>query len=105
MAERDQAVQRIPEILRDTGWTVVLVGEEQSGKLAQVTAGLRRGPDPSGSGKRITSGFSYWGLESTVAWAHACNDLYYPVMRESIGSFSRRLRAVADRLPAGRCTM
>ncbi|MCD9143141.1 L-histidine N(alpha)-methyltransferase [Streptomyces albireticuli] len=101
MAERDQAVQRIPGILRDTGWTVVLVGEEQSGKLAQVTAGLRREPDPSGSGKLITSGFSYWGLESTVAWAHACNDLYYPVMRESIGSFSRRLRAVADRLPAG----
>ncbi|MBT2386027.1 L-histidine N(alpha)-methyltransferase [Streptomyces sp. ISL-11] len=94
-------MDRIPGILQDCGWTVCLVGEEQSGKLAQVTAGLRHGPDPSGSGKLITSGFSYWGLESTVAWAHACNDLYYPVMRESIGSFSRRWRAMGDRLPAG----
>ncbi|WKU43814.1 L-histidine N(alpha)-methyltransferase [Streptomyces sp. VNUA116] len=101
MAERDRAVHRIPEILRDAGWTVCLVGEEQSGKLAQVTAGLRRGPDPSGSGKLITSGFSYWGLESTVAWAHACNDLYYPVMRESIASFSRRWRGLSELLPDG----
>ncbi|SPE48224.1 putative methyltransferase domain, EasF family [Streptomyces netropsis] len=101
MSDREQAVRRIPSILGDPGWTVCLVGEEQSGKLAQVTAGLRHGPDPSGSGKRITSGFSYWGLESTVAWAHACNDLYYPVMRESIGSFSRRWRAMTQTLPDG----
>lgn len=101
MVEREQAVHRIPEVLRDSGWTVCLVGEEQSGKLAQVTAGLRRRPDGSGSGKLITSGFSYWGLESTVAWAHACNDLYYPVMRESIASFSRRWRGMGELLPEG----
>ncbi|MEV0267001.1 L-histidine N(alpha)-methyltransferase [Streptomyces sp. NPDC050617] len=101
MADRDQAVHRIQGILGDPGWTVCLVGEEQSGKLAQVTAGLRHRPDPAGGGKLITSGFSYWGLESTVAWAHACNDLYYPVMRESIGSFSRRWHAMGTALPDG----
>ncbi|MEC4020911.1 L-histidine N(alpha)-methyltransferase [Streptomyces sp. H27-D2] len=101
MAERDRAVHRIPEILEDTRWTVCLVGEEQSGKLAQVTAGLRHRPDPDGAGKRITSGFSYWGLESTIAWAHACNDLYYPVMREGIASFSRRWQNTAGALPEG----
>ncbi|MFH8371097.1 L-histidine N(alpha)-methyltransferase [Streptomyces sp. NPDC018031] len=101
MAARDQAVHRIPEILHDTRWTVCLVGEEQSAKLAQVTAGLRLPPDRTGSGKLITSGFSYWGLESTVAWAHACNDLYYPVMRESIESFSRRWHGMAAALPDG----
>ncbi|RLU82323.1 hypothetical protein CTZ27_30755 [Streptomyces griseocarneus] len=101
MVERERAVHRIPEVLRDSGWTVCLVGEEQSGKLAQVTAGLRRRPDTTGSGKLITSGFSYWGLESTVAWAHACNDLYYPVMRESIASFSRRWQGMGGLLPDG----
>ncbi|KUJ65486.1 hypothetical protein ACZ90_47205 [Streptomyces albus subsp. albus] len=101
MNDRDQAVHRIPEILQDTRWTVCLVGEEQSAKLAQVTSGLRQRPHPAGGGKLITSGFSYWGLESTVAWAHACNDLYYPVMRESIESFSRRWQGMASSLPPG----
>ncbi|HEU5111184.1 MAG TPA: L-histidine N(alpha)-methyltransferase, partial [Micromonosporaceae bacterium] len=52
----------------------------------------------TGDGKQITSGFAYWGIAPTVAWAHACNDPYYPVMQQSIESFPQRWRRVRAKL-------
>lgn len=71
-------------------WSLGLIGEDQAGKLATLTGDLRRRVSPTGDGKRITSGFSYLGAESAIAWANACRDHLYPVMKQSIESFDRR---------------
>jgi len=80
-------------ILEETefGWSLGLIGEDQAGKLARLTADLRRREvSTTGDGKCITSGFSYLGAESAIAWANACRDRLYPVMRQSIEFFDRR---------------
>jgi len=74
----------------DFAWSLDLIGEDQAGKLATLTGDLRRRVSPTGDGKRITSGFSYLGAESAIAWANACRDHLYPVMKQSIESFDRR---------------
>jgi hypothetical protein len=57
-------------------------------KLQDLIAGLTRGTSATGDGKRITSGFAYWGVEPTFAWARSCTDPLYPVMKEGIESFT-----------------
>jgi L-histidine Nalpha-methyltransferase len=84
----------------DFGWSLHLVGEDQWHKLATLTDDLSAGPSKTGDGKQITSGFAYWGTAPTLAWSLACNDPFYPVMQQSIDSFSqrwKRLRAKFDR--------
>jgi uncharacterized SAM-dependent methyltransferase len=89
--------------LKQTGfaWSLCLVGEDQANQLAALTNDLRRPFSNSGDGKRIVSGFSYWGAEPTYAWARACGDPLYPVMRESIRSFPQRWRSGASKLQGG----
>lgn len=72
------------------GWTLHLMGEDQSKKLAELTQELRGEFSKIGHGKEILSGFSYWGIGSTIAWKKACNDTFYLVMKESIDSFRTR---------------
>jgi L-histidine Nalpha-methyltransferase len=92
MTTAGRAIHHLAEALAEPGftWTLCMVGEDQSQKFSQLAGELRAPFDTAGDGKRISSGFSYWGVESTVAWVHACSDLFYPVMRESIESFHRR---------------
>lgn len=54
----------------DFPWTNLTAGADLADQLSELTGGLR---DP-GTGKRIESGFSYWGVESTVAWGEAVAD-------------------------------
>jgi L-histidine N-alpha-methyltransferase len=82
----------------DFAWSLVLIGEDQSHKLAALSDDLRGKPSNTGDGKQITSGFAYWGIAPTVAWAHACNDPFYPVMQQSIESFSGRWKRVRSKL-------
>jgi uncharacterized SAM-dependent methyltransferase len=63
-----------------------------------LTGDLRRRPSADGDGKRITSGFSYLGAEPAIAWANACRDHLYPVMRQSIESFEQRWGSVRPSL-------
>jgi uncharacterized SAM-dependent methyltransferase len=79
----------------DFGWSLMLVGEDQSSKLASLTSDLRGRPSPNGEGKQITSGYQYWGIGPTIAWAHACSDPFYQVMKRSLDSFTRRWRKVS----------
>jgi L-histidine Nalpha-methyltransferase len=72
------------------GWTLCFIGEDQSKKLAELTQELRGEFSPTGDGKEILSGFSYWGIGPTIAWNNACNDRFYLVMKESIESFRYR---------------
>jgi L-histidine N-alpha-methyltransferase len=90
--ERSPVASRIPDILDETdfGWLLGLTAEDQAGKLATLTADLRRHHSDDGDGKRIASGFSYLGAESAIAWANACRDYLYPVMKQSIESFDLR---------------
>jgi L-histidine Nalpha-methyltransferase len=74
----------------DFSWSLGLIGEDQAGKLATLTGDLRRRVSRTGDGKRITSGFSYLGAEPAIAWANACRDPLYPVMKKSIESFDQR---------------
>ena len=93
-------ILRLLEVLEQTdfGWSLCLMGEDQASKLAQLSSDLQAPLSRSGDGKHIASGFSYWGIESSVAWAQARHDPYYPVMRKSIETFPRRWRDIAAHL-------
>jgi hypothetical protein len=83
MATLKSAVQA-----RSQPWSLCLVGEDVERKLQDLITDLTRGTSATGDGKRITSGFAYWGVEPTFAWARSCTDPLYPVMKESIESFT-----------------
>ena len=85
----------------DFAWSLGLVGEDQAAKLALLTGDLRRPESSTGDGKRITSGFSYLGVEPAIAWVTACSDRLYPVMRQSIESFGQRWHEVRPALGPG----
>lgn len=69
-------------------WSLCLVAEDAERKLQDLVADLTRHLSTTGDGKRIASGFAYWGIEPTFAWARSCTDPLYPVMKESIESFT-----------------
>jgi len=73
---------------RSQPWSLCLVGEDVERKLQDLVADLTRSTSATGDGKRIASGFAYWGGEPTFAWVRSCTDPLYPVMRESIESFT-----------------
>ena len=79
-------------------WSLCLVGEDQSRKLAELLHDLRRPYSDSGAGKRITSGYPYWGVDPTVEWVRACSDPFYPVMKAGIESFVHRWGGLQDAL-------
>jgi hypothetical protein len=69
-------------------WSLCLVAEDAERKVQGLVTDLTRFPSTTGDGKRITSGYAYWGSEPTFAWARSCTDPLYPVMKESIESFT-----------------
>ncbi|MER5268301.1 L-histidine N(alpha)-methyltransferase [Actinosynnema sp. NPDC002837] len=85
----------------DFAWSLVLVGEDQRDKLAALTSDLLGKPSTSGDGKQIASGYAYWGIGPTIAWAHACADPFYLVMKQSLDSFTRRWGRVRGRIGEG----
>ena len=78
----------------DVGWTLCFIGESQQTKLAELVQEVKGGFSETGDGKRIVSGFSYWGIGPTISWAKTCSDPFYPVMTGSIRSFRSRWREV-----------
>jgi uncharacterized SAM-dependent methyltransferase len=86
----------IEEVLNATlpRWIHILIGEDQSRQLATLTNDLRGNVSTSGDGKKIASGFSYWGIGPTIAWTHACTDPFYLVMKESIETFPNRFARI-----------
>ncbi len=95
-----QPLSKIEEAINNArlGWTLSIIGEDQSKKLADLTQGLRGRVSQIGDGKQITSGFSYWGIGPTLAWTSACTDPFYVVMKESIEYFSDRWSQTFPRL-------
>jgi SAM-dependent methyltransferase len=89
-----QMIHRLAAVLKQTefAWTLCLVGEDHASKLAELAGDLNEDFSATGDGKQIASGFSYWGIEPTVAWARAVSDPLYPVARSSIESFYPRWR-------------
>ena len=87
-----QLLLRLERVMEETefGWSLLMVGEDQSRKLADLTSDLKRPYSTTGDGKQILSGYSYWGIEPAIAWQHACRDPYYPVMKDGIDSFTQR---------------
>src|SRR5215469_9037463 len=77
-----------------SGWTLCLIGEDPSKNLATLTNDLRGKVSTTGDGKKISSGFSYWGIGPTLAWNNACNDPFYMVMKESIETFPDRFTQI-----------
>src|SRR5215472_12319210 len=75
-------------------WMLCLIGEEQSRQLATLTNDLRGKVSTTGEGKKISSGFSYWGIGPTIAWTRACNDPFYLVMKESVETFPSRFTRI-----------
>ncbi len=73
MTEPVHVIRKLEHALADDdfAWSLLLVGEDQTDKLATLTGDLRGPFSTSGDGKQITSGFSYWGIGPTIAWANA----------------------------------
>lgn len=68
-------------------WSLCFIGEDQPKKLGRLSAELRKPKNSNGDGKRVPSGFAYWGIVPTVAWRDTCQDEFYTLMRESIKNF------------------
>lgn len=93
-------VEKLQRVIEDSDfeWSLQLIAEDPTHKLATLTADLSGKPSNTGDGKQITSGFAYWGTAPTIAWSAACNDRFYPVMQQSIESFSGRWKRVRSKL-------
>jgi uncharacterized SAM-dependent methyltransferase len=83
-----------PSDVADLGWTLCFIGDSQETKLAELVRELKSDFSETGDGKQIVSGFSYWGIGPTIAWANTCADPFYPVMRQSILSFNSRWQQI-----------
>jgi L-histidine N-alpha-methyltransferase len=88
----DGSLDRIEQLVAPgsgTRWTLLLTGEKPWNVLQELLHDLR---EPRG--KKIATKFSYIGMAPTIAWANACSDLFYPVMRDSIDGFDRYFHPV-----------
>ena len=83
-------------------WVEVARGD-QTEKFVELMNDLRRKFSATGDGKRITCCYAYMGVEPALAWATACRDLMYPVMKQSIESFGERWRSVRGDVGAVPC--
>ncbi|MFI5696276.1 L-histidine N(alpha)-methyltransferase [Kribbella sp. NPDC051586] len=103
MTEPVPVIRKLEHALADDdfAWSLLLVGEDQTDKLATLTGDLRGPFSDSGDGKQITSGFSYWGIGPTIAWANATNDPFYLVMKAGAESFLRHWRKVRPHVENG----
>ncbi len=103
MAEPVPVIRKLEQALADDdfAWSLLLVGEDQTDKLATLTGDLRGPYSTTGDGKQITSGFSYWGIGPTIAWANATNDPFYLVMKAGAESFLRHWRKVRPHVDKG----
>lgn len=93
----DSAISRIDSTLAgdDFAWSVTLVGEDQSDKLATLAQHLDDGHSVSGDGKRVPSGYAYWGIGPTIAWFNASNDPTYMVIKVGTEMFRRQWRSIS----------
>ncbi|GAA2800543.1 L-histidine N(alpha)-methyltransferase [Kribbella solani] len=103
MAEPVPVIRKLEHALADDdfAWSLLLVGEDQTDKLVTLTSDLRGPFSTSGNGKQITSGFSYWGIGPTIAWANATNDPFYLVMKAGTESFLRHWRKIRPHVEKG----
>ena len=103
MTEPVPVIRKLEHALADDdfAWSLLLVGEDQTDKLATLTGDLRGPFSTTGDGKQITSGFSYWGIGPTIAWANATNDPFYLVMKAGAESFQRHWRKVRPHVENG----
>lgn len=93
----DSAISRIDNTLAgdEFAWSVTLVGEDQSDKLATLAQYLDDGHSTSGDGKRVPSGYAYWGIGPTIAWFNASNDPTYMVIKVGTEMFRRQWRSIS----------
>ncbi|TWD81821.1 putative SAM-dependent methyltransferase [Kribbella amoyensis] len=103
MTEPVPVIRKLEQALLDDdfAWSLVLTGEDQTDKLATLTGDLRGPVSTTGDGKQITSGFSYWGIGPTIAWANATNDPFYLVMKAGTESFLRHWRKMRPHITKG----
>ena len=80
----------------DIEWILCFVAEDQFAKLTALMDNIRAEHSETGDGKKIDSGYSYWGIGPTRAWAQACADPYYRVMHRSTQHFNLGWGKVRD---------
>ena len=71
-------------------WNLCFTGEDESSKLVELIENFNNSFSTTGNGKQVPSGFSYWGIVSTLAWKSTCSDPLYPVMSDGTSSFNER---------------
>lgn len=78
-------------------WSLCFTGEDESSKLGELIGELKNSFSATGNGKQVPSGFSYWGIVSTLAWKSTCSDPLYPVMSDGISSFNIGWKKIYDK--------
>lgn len=96
--DNESGFSRIERAINQLGsfsWNLQFIAEDQADKLAILNEALKNKiQSATGNGKKIVSGFSYWGVGPTLAWESACNSNFYIVMKQSIDSFAHRWRSL-----------
>jgi L-histidine N-alpha-methyltransferase len=77
-------------------WSLCFTGEDESSKLGELIGELKNSFSATGNGKQVPSGFSYWGIISTLAWKTTCSDPLYPVMSDGTSSFNTRWKDICN---------
>ena len=77
-------------------WSLCFTGEDESSKLGELIGELKNSFSATGNGKQVPSGFSYWGIISTLAWKSTCSDPLYPVMSDGTSSFNTRWKDICN---------
>lgn len=100
-----QLIGRLGGVLENGSgpWSLLLVGEDQAAKLVELVSDLSRPFSTTGDGKRLTSGFWYWGAGPMTAWVRAAGDPTYLERKYGSESFPGLWAALVERAPAG-CT-
>jgi uncharacterized SAM-dependent methyltransferase len=74
---------------RDSRWALVLSGEKPTDLIKELIHDLA-----IPHSRKVATKFSYIGMTAAIAWANACSDWFYPVMRDSIDAFDRYWRPI-----------
>src|ERR1035441_2610272 len=94
VSDREFLERLMAALEKGEDWSLRLGMGDQTGQLTQLMNDLKLPFSEIGEGKHFASGFSYMGLEPTLAWARASSDPLYMVMKNGIETFQRRWAAV-----------
>ena len=80
-----------------------LGGDDHTARFISLNSDLSRPFDPTGNGKRITTGDAYAGTGAALAWASLCCDPHAVAPKQSVDTFAGRWRELSASAPIEPC--